>query len=105
MHEEDEWRTFYKYCENAVPPLITVPSDMARVHFVVSSVIGRGSFRLEWSLSGNMNFFCKKFYLPKGYSLTIRLWREVNASDRRNNVSQFSERLPSEYHLPLDNCC
>lgn len=43
---------FGTYCGSTIPPLITVHSNLAIIHFVSDNLLIGSGFRLEWQIEG-----------------------------------------------------
>ncbi|XP_050313173.1 cubilin-like isoform X2 [Anthonomus grandis grandis] len=59
--ETPQWEKFDRYCGDKNPGLITINSNMARVHFVSDSLLMGTGFRLEWALFGCGGILTEEF--------------------------------------------
>lgn len=50
--EEGSFQKYGIYCGDKTPPLISLKSDHAKIHFVSDNLLFGNGFRLEWQLEG-----------------------------------------------------
>jgi hypothetical protein len=52
--EEGPFEKYGVYCGDTIPPLISLNSNHAKIHFVSDNLVHGNGFRLEWQIDGSL---------------------------------------------------